>query len=186
MPDQLVELALRARASAERPVVIIDGRSGSGKTTLAAALAPLIDGAQVVGLDDVYPGWSGLAAASQIVVETILRPVDPGYHRWDWELSRPSAWRRLDPHRPLVIEGAGSLTPASAAQATLRVWVELDEATRRARVAGRSDAVAYAPWWSMWARQEAAHLAAADPRSLADVVLDQAQPSSWSFSSSKP
>ena len=151
--------------------MLIDGRSGSGKTTLGASLVPLIEGAQLVGLDDVYPGWNGLADASRQVVETILRPVAPGYRRWDWAGSRPAGWRSLDPARPLIVEGAGSLTPASAALATFRIWVELDEATRRARVAGRSDAEAYAPWWAMWALQEDAHVEADDPRALADTVL---------------
>jgi energy-coupling factor transporter ATP-binding protein EcfA2 len=172
LPDLLLELALRARASGPRPVVVIDGRSGSGKTTLAEALAPLIDGAQLVQLDDLYPGWDGLAAASQAVVATVLRPTAPGYRRWDWERSCPSTWRALDPALPLVIEGAGSLTPASARLGTFRVWVELDEATRRARVAQRADAAAYAPWWSTWAAQEEAHLAAHDPRGLADLVVE--------------
>ncbi|GAA4266875.1 hypothetical protein [Frondihabitans peucedani] len=159
------------RLAARRPVVLIDGRSGSGKTTLGEALAPLVGDAQLVGLDDVYPGWHGLAAASEAVVTTILRPAEPGYRRWDWELAEASTWRSLDPSRPLVVEGAGSLTPASSALATFRIWVELDEETRRTRVAGRSDADAYAPWWRMWAEQEDHHLRVADPRSLADVVV---------------
>lgn len=175
MRDLVAELAVRARGSASRPVVLIDGRSGSGKTTLGDALAPLIDGAQLVGLDDVYPGWNGLATASRVVADTILRPVDPGYRRWNWETSEPAAWRSLDADRPLVIEGAGSLTPATAAVATLRVWVELDEATRRARVSRRADAESYAPWWTTWAEQEDLHLAADDPRSLADITVDHGE-----------
>lgn len=180
-PGVLRELAARALASGApasraaprlRPVVLIDGRSGSGKTTLGEALAPLVDAAELVGLDDVYPGWSGLASASEAVAATILRSADPGYRRWDWELSRPSTWRSLDGTRPVVVEGAGSLTPASSALATFRIWVELDEATRRARVSGRSDADAYAPRWRMWAEQEDERLRLHDPRSLADVVVD--------------
>ncbi|MEO8095730.1 MAG: hypothetical protein ABI632_12485, partial [Pseudolysinimonas sp.] len=56
-PSLLAQLAI---ASGPRPVVLIDGRSGAGKTTLARELAPLV-GAQLVSLDDVYPGWDGLA-----------------------------------------------------------------------------------------------------------------------------
>lgn len=153
--------------------MLIDGRSGAGKTTLGAAMAARIDRAQLVGLDDVYPGWNGLAAASRAVSESILRSGDPGYRRWDWARSCPADWRALDPALPIVIEGAGSLTPASARLATMRIWVELDEATRRARVARRSDAESYAPWWEMWAAQEDVHLREADPLSLADVVCDQ-------------
>lgn len=170
----VVQLALRARASATRPVIVIDGRSGSGKTTLGRALAPLIDDAQLVELDDVYPGWEGLARASEAVVRDILRPGSPGHRRWDWAHDRPSTWRSLDPARPIVVEGAGSLTPESAALATLSVWVELDEPSRRARVRGRADAAAYldSPWWDVWAAQEDEHLRRHAPASLADVVVE--------------
>lgn len=47
-----------------RVAVLIDGQSGAGKTTLAALLRDGWRGAvEVVALDDVYPGWDGLAAA---------------------------------------------------------------------------------------------------------------------------
>lgn len=167
-------LARRALAGAVRPVILIDGRSGSGKTTLGNALAPLVAGAQLVGLDDLYPGWHGLEAATLAVADTVLRPVDPGYRRWDWQLSRPADWRRLDPARPLVVEGAGSLSRASAPLATLRVWVELDAGERRERVRARSDADAYAPWWDVWARQEDEHIRRESPETLADVVVHEA------------
>ena len=48
------------------PVVTIDGYSGSGKSTLAAALARLVNGWQVLHLDDWYPGWDGLAEGAHI------------------------------------------------------------------------------------------------------------------------
>ncbi len=44
--------------------ILIDGRSGSGKTELARAIVDDWPGAQLVRLDEVYPGWHGLAAAS--------------------------------------------------------------------------------------------------------------------------
>ncbi|RKR74657.1 ATP-binding protein [Frondihabitans australicus] len=166
------ELAARALASAAggRVVVLIDGRSGSGKSTLAAALTPLLPGAQLVALDDVYPGWEGLAAASEAVPRDILRDVDPGYRRWDWAASAPGAWRALSATAPIVVEGAGAVTPASAALATLRIWVDLDDETRKARALAR-DGAAYEPWWDLWAAQELTHLARHDPRSLADVTV---------------
>ena len=47
-----------------RPYVIgVDGPSGAGKTRLAEQLADTLDGAGVVHLDDLYPGWDGLEAA---------------------------------------------------------------------------------------------------------------------------
>jgi hypothetical protein len=73
-------------------VLLLDGGSGAGKSVLAddisAAWAEARGEAlQVVRLDDVYPGWFGLAAASAAVTGTILRAADPGYRRWDWGCS---------------------------------------------------------------------------------------------------
>lgn len=158
--------------SAPRPVVLIDGRSGSGKTTLGAALAEALQ-AQLVGLDDVYPGWDGLEAASLAVSTSILRPDRPGYRGWDWNSSRPAGWRTLDARGALVVEGAGALTAASARLATLRLWLELDPATRRARVLARGDGESYgaSSLWTRWAAQEEAHIARNVPQRWADVVL---------------
>jgi hypothetical protein len=58
-------------SAALRPVVLLDGRSGTGKTTLAGVLAGRL-GAQLVHLDDLYPGWDGLRAASEAVVAEVL------------------------------------------------------------------------------------------------------------------
>ena len=101
--------AIRDAAGGRRRVVLIDGRSGAGKTVLAEALAPRLD-AQLVSLDDLYPGWEGLEAGSEAVHETVLRARDPGWTRWDWTSSRPAEWDPLDPDRALVIEGCGALS----------------------------------------------------------------------------
>jgi pantothenate kinase-related protein Tda10 len=56
-------LAVPARLGAGR-LLCIDGPAGSGKTTLAgevAAEAMAEMSVAVVHLDDVYPGWDGLA-----------------------------------------------------------------------------------------------------------------------------
>src|SRR4051794_36675475 len=95
------EVGIAQIRSAPRPVVLIDGRSGAGKSTLAAELAPLLD-AQLVSLDDLYPGWGGLEAGSAAVYETVLRDRDPGWTRWDWASAREAEWHPLDPDRPLV------------------------------------------------------------------------------------
>lgn len=155
-----------------RPIVLIDGRSGSGKTTLGRALAAAIDDAQLVRLDDFYPGWDGLEEGSAMVLRDVLASDDPGWRAWDWTLGRSAAWHPLDPRRPLVIEGCGALSRAARAHATFGVWVELDTATRRARALAR-DGDGYAPHWERWAAQEAAFIAREAPRSLADLVIDE-------------
>jgi predicted kinase len=156
-----------AVAAGERQVILIDGGSGSGKTELAAVLAPAL-GAELVRLDDVYPGWDGLEAASLMVPGII----DANrWRRWDWAAGEPAEWHDLDPHRPLVIEGCGSLSRANRALATFGIWVELDEPTRKARALAR-DGDAYAPYWDRWAAQERAFFERERPDRLADTVLE--------------
>ncbi|MEO8263563.1 MAG: ATP-binding protein [Pseudolysinimonas sp.] len=164
------ELVARIRASgAARPVVLIDGRSGAGKTTLARELAPAL-GAQLVSLDDLYPGWGGLAEGTAAVHETLLRAREPGWTRWDWVSARAAEWHPVDPTRPIVIEGCGALSRANRALATFGIWVELSAAERRRRVLEREPE--FAPHWREWAAQERAHAAREHPRSLADVIVD--------------
>jgi len=170
VPEPVFSLdALMARAAAApRPVVLIDGGSGAGKTSLGVRLAPAL-GAQLVSLDDVYPGWDGLEAGSAAVARDVLRSRDPGWRGWDWTAARAGEWHPLDPDRPLVVEGCGALSRAARVRATLGIWVELDAATRKRRALDR-DGDAYAPHWDRWARQEASFAAREHPRALADVL----------------
>ena len=157
-----------AAASGRRLVVLVDGRSGTGKTTLGDALAARL-GAQVVHLDDVYPGWDGLRAAADAVVSDVLG-APSGHRRWDWVASEPTEWVSVDPAAPLVVEGCGALSRASAPLATLRVWLEADDRVRWDRAIGR-DGEVFAREWERWSAQEASFIAAEDPAALADVVV---------------
>lgn len=156
-------------------MVLIDGRSGVGKSTLADALAPLL-GAQLVRLDDLYPGWDGLEAGSRAVHEQLLAVSGPGWRRWDWAASALAEWHDVDPAAPLVIEGCGALTAANRALASLGVWLELDDVERKRRALARSGDE-FAPHWERWAAQEDVVIAREHPRRLADVVVSDAR---WS------
>jgi uridine kinase len=157
-------------AGSRRPVVLLDGRSGSGKSVLAASLAPPLD-AQLLSLDDLYPGWDGLEAGSAAVHETVLRALDPGWVRWDWAFEGAAGWHPIDPERPLLIEGCGALSRANRALATFGVWLELDANERHRRFSER-DAGRFDDHWEGWAGQEDAFIAREHPRELADVVID--------------
>jgi energy-coupling factor transporter ATP-binding protein EcfA2 len=160
-----------ALAGSRRPVVLVDGGSGSGKSTLATALVVAWPGeVSLVRLDDVYPGWDGLAAASEHVREHILSGAHPRWRRWDWQSGRAGEWHALDPALPLIVEGCGSLSRANRARATLGVWLELDERERRRRAIAR-DGDLYEPYWDRWAEQERLFAEREHPRELADVVL---------------
>lgn len=164
----LAELAARVTASAARPVVLVDGGSGSGKTTLATALAQRI-GAVLVRLDDFYPGWDGLEAASAAVARDVLGR--NRYRRWDWEADATADLVSVDPAAPLVIEGSGSLSRENRAHATFAIWIDLEEHLRKERALAR-DGDAYVPYWDRWATQERAFFVRERPDLLADVRID--------------
>ncbi|PPG30514.1 hypothetical protein [Pseudoclavibacter sp. RFBB5] len=167
-----------ADSGGRRPVVLIDGGSGSGKTTLAGELlhefrARGFGGAQLVSLDDAYPGWGGLAAASRAVHRDMLSRAHPGYESWDWAADAPGPWRDIDASAPLIIEGCGALSRESAPLATTAVWIELDEAHRKPRALSRpGDIGVFEEFWEMWAAQEREHWRRNAPFLLADVVIE--------------
>lgn len=174
LPDDLPALVARLvdDAAGRRLVVLLDGGSGSGKTTLATTLAARLGAhvgpVQLLSLDDVYPGWSGLAAASRAVPETILRPTSPGYRRWSWDAGTPADWRPLDPSAPILVEGCGALSRASAPLASTRLWFQRDAAQRKELALSRADGDGFRPWWDHWCAQEQHHWDANRPWELAD------------------
>ncbi len=171
--DDAIRRVLDAVARADRPRILIDGRSGAGKTTIAHRIADAL-GARVVSLDEFYPGWSGLAAATEIA-GGIARDHRDGilarYRRWDWERHEWSHERTVDPTRPLVVEGCGALTASSARDATASMWFDGD-ADRRYAAAIARDGEGFRSHWEMWAEQERIHMTAHDPAGLADIVAE--------------
>ena len=75
------------------------------------------------------------------------------------------------PDLPLIVEGCGAITAASAARAQIRVWLESPRDARKARALAR-DGEAYRPHWERWAAQEVRHLADDDPTAHATIVVD--------------
>lgn len=141
-----------AGATRAVPVVTIDGYSGSGKSTLAAALVRLVNGWQVLHLDDWYPGWDGLAAGADIarrITADLRGGRASSYEAWDWENSTTGATIRV-PLAPTIIEGCGAIE----AEADLAVWIaDPGEEERRTRALAR-DGQTYAPHWQRWADQD--------------------------------
>lgn len=154
-------------------VVAIDGPSGAGKTTLADALAERL-GCPVVHLDELYPGWSGLAAGIDRLDAEVLAPLAAGeparYRVWDWLADAPGAERVVIPPAVLVVEGCGASVGAAGERAALRVWLDAPADVRRARGLAR-DGAAYAPFWDAWAAQEDAVFAADATRARADLIV---------------
>lgn len=130
---------------------------------------------QIVALDDVYPGWDGLRQGSEVIRESVLTPHGAGepahWRRWDWGADRYDRADSAAPGTALIVEGSGVLTAASAPLATVSVWLESPEKSRRDRALER-DGDAYRPHWERWAAQEQAHLDRDAPRDRATIVID--------------
>lgn len=148
-------------------VTLIDGRSGSGKSELATLIARGIPGAQVLRLDDLYPGWDGLDAASEAVPAILASGV---WRAWDWAAAAPGEVHHLDLSAPIIVEGVGALSRASRPLAHTALWLTTDDATRKDRALAR-DGDTFAPHWDRWAAQEESFIAREEPASLADVVI---------------
>ncbi|MFP5416002.1 MAG: hypothetical protein ACLGHZ_03865 [Actinomycetes bacterium] len=155
-------------------VVAIDGTSGAGKTTLAEAVASGL-ACPVVHMDDLYPGWDGLAAGIELLTRRILAPLATGrpahFPVWDWQQNSWGPERVLEPMPMLVVEGCGSSVHPAGAYAALRVWLDAPRAVRLARGLAR-DGETYRPHWERWAAQEDAIFARDDTRGRAHLAIE--------------
>lgn len=175
-------------------VVLIDGRSGSGKTSLAAQLVGHLHAqgraVQQLCVEDLYPGWDGLAEGSRAVAEVLATG---RYQRYDWVRGEFAEWvelvadssapraDRVDAIPVLVVEGCGAVTRESIAAATawaertgrgivFSAWLDVPAEVRRSRALAR-DGEMFRPHWERWAAQEEALFARAQPELLVDRVL---------------
>jgi energy-coupling factor transporter ATP-binding protein EcfA2 len=175
----------RARAAGPTRAVAVEGRSGAGKSTVADALrAALVrrgEAAAVLTMEDLYPGWRGLAGGSELLREWVLAPLARGeraaWRRYDWELGAfAREWTVLPGDVAaggvLVVEGGGSGAAAVRGLLDLLVWVDAPDGERLRRLDGRWDAAVYAPHRKAWAEQEEAFHRRDRPREHADVVVD--------------
>lgn len=166
-------------------VVTVEGRSGSGKSTVAerlrATLAARGTAAAVLPMDDLYPGWHGLARAPELLVAWVLEPLRAGgavrWRHYDWAHDRFSEEESVLPGPVaaggvLVVEGCGSGARIVRPYVDLAVWVDASDAVRGRRLDSRADADVYAPFRRVWAGQEAVFYAAERPREHADVIVD--------------
>jgi len=138
-------------------LVALDGRSGSGKSWLAGQLAGPI-GAPVIHLEDLYPGWDGLARTGEILADWVTGPLGRGqparWRRFDWETMAYAEWHTTEPADMIILEGCGSIRAGLAAAYAARIWVEAPAAARHQRLRARPDWPAYQPFAQQWARDE--------------------------------
>lgn len=172
--------ALAATVRARPPVgrvrlVTLDGRSGAGKTRLAGELATALGGAPVLHLDDLYPGWDGLAAAPPRAAKWIAAPLVAGraarWRGWDWAADASGTWRET-PWAPIVLlEGCGAGTAPLRPYTSTALWADAPARVRARRLRTRADWSEYAPHHTRWTAQEDALYAADGTPGHADVVV---------------
>ena len=126
-------------------------------------------------MDDLYPGWDGLAEAASLLQRWVLGPLsrgEPGrYRRYDWERDAYGGWVDLPQPDTLVVEGCASGSRLAAPYLSLLLWVEASRETRLRRGLER-DGEAYGPHWERWAAQEDVLFAAEGTRDRADLRVD--------------
>ena len=161
------------------PIILIDGRAGSGKSTLAAKLQNELfkqgeSMPRIIHMDDLYEGWQGLALGAEYLQRFILQPLltkkNASWQEYNWELEQRDRWREFSGGTPLIIEGCGSLNQYTSTIANISIWLEVDEAIRRARWQER-DGNTFDEYFDIWAAQELDFIAREKSPSLAGFGL---------------
>jgi uridine kinase len=156
-------------------LVALDGRSGSGKTWLAERLAAP-SGAPVIHLEDLYPGWDGLAATAGVLADWVTGPLGRGqparWRRFDWDTMSYAGWHTTGPADVIILEGCGSIRAQLASVYSARIWVEAPATVRQQRLRARPDWPAYAPHAERWARAEDRLYQAEQTRSGCEFIIE--------------
>jgi cytidylate kinase len=83
---------------------------------------------------------------------------------------RAAEWHTVPADVPLVLEGCGALSRRTASLADVRFWIDAPLEVRKRRALERDDG-AFDAHWDMWSDQVSDFERREDPRSLADVVI---------------
>ena len=156
-------------------LVALDGRSGSGKTRLAGQLAAPL-GAPVIHMEDLYPGWDGLAGTATVLADWVTGPLGRGrparWRRFDWTAMSYAGWHTTGPADVIILEGCGSVRAGLAATYAARIWVEAPPAARHQRLRARPDWPAYQPHAEQWAAAEDRLYRAEQTRQSCEFIIE--------------
>lgn len=170
-------------------LVAIDGRGGSGKSTLARALARIVPHATVIEFDDFYRAseerarlrtegdpevgfsfdWRRLEAQ---VLDPLSRDEPAPYQRYDWPADRLADWHDVLVGGTVIVEGNYSTRSELRARYDVTVWVDAPHDLRIARGLVRGGEDTLDRWLEEWLPEEERYLAAEDPRTGVDLVVD--------------
>jgi uridine kinase len=182
----LVEVIHEHARPLGRPcVVAIDGRSGAGKSTLVAKLDRALD-ACVLDSDGFFAG--GVVVRSDAPCDRVRDCIDwrrqrpvlealrawgtASYHAFDWEAfdgrleNQPT---HLAPRSIVLFEGVYTARPQLSDLVDLRVLLQVDQATRTARLLTREGKIG--AWERQWHEAEDRYFAEVAPPALFDVIL---------------
>jgi uridine kinase len=168
------------------PIVLIDGRAAAGKSLFAKELAELYfksekQAARIVSMDDLYPGWEGLASGSIYLLTQILTPVSQGktanWQVWNWTDNKRGAEDPVNGHREfsggtaLIVEGCGSISRLTSELADVTIWIEADLAVRKTRFNQR-DSGKFDGYFATWSAQEDEFYEREKSRELAQLIIE--------------
>lgn len=168
--------AVKHTKHAPAPTFLIDGPSGSGKTTLASEIEKHWNSAvklQVVHMDDLYPGWDGLAdgtATARKMLSERSEGKDTHWQRYDWNAGAFQDWHSVDSLEPLLIEGCGSMFAGSEQLSQVRIWLDAETELRRERALSRTGEN-FADHWTQWDAQFENFVSVHNPRTLATLEV---------------
>ena len=158
-------------------LVGIDGCGGAGKTTFATRLAatagqlvPIVHTDDFASHDVPMQWWPRMLAD---VVEPLLAGQPATYTAYDWVNRTDGPTIDIDPAPIVVIEGVGACRSAWRHRLTKSIWIETPRDERLRRGLAR-DGLELADFWREWMAAEDEYVAAEDPKTYVDVVVDGA------------
>ena len=173
------------RMGDKRPfLVAIDGGSASGKSTLGGALAKALD-ATLVHMDDFFlpmelrtperfaqPGGN---VHWERVKDEVLQPLTQGkpleYGVFNCGVMAVDRICRERPREVVIVEGAYSLHPQLRAYFDLKVFIQVEETTQKARILARNGEKMLQRFLKEWIPLEKAYFEACGVKDCCDLIL---------------
>ena len=176
---------LSLQESGKLPIVLIDGRAASGKSQFAKDLAEAFfqvdrQAARTIHMDDLYPGWNGLAEGSVYLLTNILLPLansrSANWQVWNWRKNHRGAEEPGNGRREfsggtlLIVEGCGSISRLSYEHSDFQVWIDADDKERKERFSLR-DQGKFDEYFGIWSAQEDEYYEKEKSKQLAQLIV---------------
>ena len=176
---------LSLQESGKLPIVLIDGRAASGKSQFAKDLAEAFfqvdrQAARTIHMDDLYPGWNGLAEGSVYLLTNILLPLansrSANWQVWNWRKNHRGAEEPGNGRREfsggtlLIVEGCGSISRLSYEHSDFQVWIDADDEQRKERFSLR-DQGKFDEFFGIWSAQEDEYYEKEKSKQLAQLIV---------------